>query len=87
LGKCRNVYTETSITMTEIDDDQFIKALSQFDEDRVLFGSDSPWTDQKEMLDRTLRLRIPDRRKEKLLYLNARALLAGEGTGKRLSPP
>ncbi len=75
LGKCGNVYTETSITMTEIDDDRFIKALSQFDEDRVLFGSDSPWSDQKEMRDRTLRLGLPDSRKEKLLYLNARALL------------
>lgn len=78
LGKCGNVYTETSIAMTELDDDRFIKALSQFDEDRVLFGSDSPWTEQKEMLDRTLRLGLPDGRKEKLLFLNARALLGGD---------
>jgi len=75
LGKCENIFTETSITLTEIADDQFIKALSEFDEDRVLFGSDSPWSDQKEMLDRTLRLKIPDSRKEKLMFLNARALL------------
>jgi len=75
LGTCRNVYTETSITMTELDDERFLKALSQFDEDRVLFGSDSPWSDQKEMLDRTLRLALPDRQKEKLMHLNARALL------------
>jgi uncharacterized protein len=80
LGKCRNVYTETSITMTEINDGQFIKALSQFDEDRVLFGSDSPWSDQKEMLERTLNLRIPDSKKEKLMYLNARTLLGDERT-------
>jgi uncharacterized protein len=80
LGKFRNVYTETSITMTEINDDQFIKALSQFDEDRVLFGSDSPWSDQKEMQERTLNLRIPDSKKEKLMYLNAQALLGGERT-------
>jgi uncharacterized protein len=86
LGKCGNVYTETSITMTEIDDDQFIKALSQFDEDRVLFGSDSPWSDQKEMVERTLCLRIPDSRKEKMLFLNARALLGVEGTVESLSP-
>lgn len=80
LGKYGNVFTETSITMTEINDNQFIKTLSQFDEDRVLFGSDSPWTDQKEMLDRTLRLRIPDNRKEKLLLLNGRALLGVGGS-------
>jgi len=75
LGRCRNVYTETSITLTELSDDQFLKALSQFDEDRVLFGSDSPWSDQKEMLERTLRLKLLDGRKEKLLFSNARALL------------
>jgi len=75
LGKLANVYTETSMTMTEMDDRDFVKLLSQFDEDRVFFGSDSPWTDQKEMLERTLRLDISDSRKEKLLNKNAGSLL------------
>jgi predicted TIM-barrel fold metal-dependent hydrolase len=72
--------------MTELDDERFIKAISQFDEDRVLFGSDSPWSDQKEMVERTLCLRIPDSRKEKMMFLNARALLGSEGTVESLSP-
>jgi hypothetical protein len=38
-------------------------------------GTDSPSTDQKEMLDRTLRLKISDRLKEKMLYHNAEDLL------------
>ncbi|MDH4162847.1 MAG: amidohydrolase [Nitrospirota bacterium] len=75
LGMLPNVYTETSMTLTEMDDRDFVKLLSQFDEDRVLFGSDSPWTDQKEMLERTLRLDISDSRKEKLLHKNAGVLL------------
>jgi predicted TIM-barrel fold metal-dependent hydrolase len=75
LSGCKNVYTETSLTMSEISDDEFLKALSHFDEDRILFGSDSPWTDQKEMLERTLALKISDQRKEKLLYTNAVNLL------------
>jgi predicted TIM-barrel fold metal-dependent hydrolase len=75
LSKCKNVYTETSLTLSEMSDEEFVKALSHFDEDRVLFGSDSPWTDQKEMLERTLKLRIPDGLKEKMLYTNAAALL------------
>lgn len=75
LGSIPNVWTETSMTMTEIGDDAFVEALSKFDEDRVLFGSDSPWTDQKEMLDRALRLGISDRRKEKLMGGNALRLL------------
>jgi predicted TIM-barrel fold metal-dependent hydrolase len=75
LGKFGNVYTETSMTLTEMDDVAFVKALSAFDEDRVLFGSDSPWTDQKEMVDRTLRLGLPEGRLEKLMELNAGRLL------------
>jgi hypothetical protein len=59
--------------------------VSRFDEDRVLFGSDSPWSDQKEMVERTLCLGIPDSRKEKMLFLNARALLGIEGTKENLS--
>ncbi len=76
LSECKNVYTETSLTLSEISDDEFVKALSHFDEDRILFGSDSPWTDQKEMLERTLRLKISDRLKEKMMYQNAALLLS-----------
>jgi predicted TIM-barrel fold metal-dependent hydrolase len=63
------------MTLTEMDDGAFVKALSAFDEDRVLFGSDSPWTEQKEMVDRTLRLGLPERKLEKLMALNACGLL------------
>ncbi len=76
LSDCKNVFTETSLTMSEISDAEFIKAISYFDEDRILFGSDSPWTDQLEMLQRTLHLKISDTLKEKMLYKNAANLLA-----------
>ena len=75
LRGCRNVYTETSMTLSEMGDEEFIKLISKFDEDKVLFGSDSPWTDQKEMLERTLNLKISDQRKEKMMYGNAAKLL------------
>lgn len=75
LGKFENVHTETSMTLTEMDDGEFSRLLSAFGEDRVLFGSDSPWTDQTEMVARTLKLGLPGRKLEKLLELNARALL------------
>jgi predicted TIM-barrel fold metal-dependent hydrolase len=76
LRGCENVYTETSMTLSEMDDLEFVRLISQFDEDRVLFGSDSPWTDQKEMLERTQRLGISDQRKEKMFYANAARLLS-----------
>lgn len=76
LASCENVYTETSMTLTEISQDEFIRIISYFDEDRVLFGSDSPWTDQKEMVERIMELSVNDRVKEKILYKNAERLLA-----------
>jgi hypothetical protein len=81
LGRCANVWTETSMTLTEMDDASFVRLLDLFDEDRVLFGSDSPWTDQREMVERMLRLPIADARKEKLMAQNARALLRSGGSG------
>ncbi len=74
-----NVYTETSMTLTEMGDREFAQLLSRFDEDRVLFGTDSPWTDQQEMVERTLRLDLSDKRKEKMLFRNAQRLLGLSG--------
>lgn len=73
-----NVYTETSMTLTEMNDRDFVGLISRFDADRVLFGSDSPWTDQKDMVDRTLQLPLEDDRKEKMLWRNALRLLEGK---------
>jgi predicted TIM-barrel fold metal-dependent hydrolase len=75
LSSCENVHTETSMTLSEVSDEEFIRLIGHFDEDRVLFGSDSPWMDQQEMLKRTEQLNISDARKEKLFYTNAAALL------------
>ena len=75
ISSCENVYTETSMTLSEMSDEQFITLISQFDQNRILFGSDSPWTDQKEMIERTLQLRISDELKEKIVFGNAAHLL------------
>ncbi len=75
LGRRENVYTETSMALTEMTDEGFVKMLGKFHEDRVLFGSDSPWTDQKEMLERNANLELSSSRKEKMLYQNAARLL------------
>lgn len=75
LTRYRNLYTETSMTLTEMSDEEFVRLLTTFDADRVLFGSDSPWTDQQEMVERTRGLKISDERKAKLLYRNGELLL------------
>jgi predicted TIM-barrel fold metal-dependent hydrolase len=59
------------MVVTETTEDVFLKTLLLFDEDRVLFGTDSPWTDQKAMVEHARALKLPDGRKEKLLRGNA----------------
>ena len=49
--------------------------ISAFGADRVLFGTDSPWSDQKTAIDDILGLSIADDVKEKILHKNAESLL------------
>ncbi len=70
-----NIYTEISMTMTEMTEEEFLSILSAFDPERVFFGTDSPWTDQKEMVERVLNLPLNDNLKEKILYKNAISFL------------
>lgn len=49
--------------------------ISAFGADRVLFGTDSPWSDQKTAIDDILGLSIADDVKEKILHKNAERLL------------
>ncbi|RMG03254.1 MAG: hypothetical protein D6726_05960, partial [Nitrospirae bacterium] len=54
---------------------EFVNLLSNFGEDKILFGTDSPWTDQTEMVNRILGLPVGDDLKEKILFRNARVFL------------
>lgn len=49
--------------------------ISAFGENYVLFGTDSPWGDQKTAVDDILKLSISDDVKEKILHKNAEQLL------------
>ncbi len=79
LRDCSNVYVETSMTVTETGEDAFVEILKDFDIERVFFGTDSPWTDQKEMIEVIERLPIPEEHKEMILYRNAETFMAKIG--------
>ncbi len=53
----------------------FIDMVNTFGEDRVLFGTDSPWSGQKESLDFIRTLDLPDETKAKIFGDNAVKLL------------
>lgn len=54
---------------------QFMEFVKIFGADRILFGTDSPWTSQKNSVDFIKNLPLTDADKNKILGLNARRLL------------
>ncbi len=54
-----DVYLETSYTFCSATEEQIERVLERHAPERVLFGSDSPWRDQVEALERT-RAAFPD---------------------------
>jgi len=75
LGK--PIYLETSFAVREAEGSLFRRILQKHHPDYFLFGTDSPWLDQKEELDAWKTLDIPDNFKEKIFFSNAERLLFG----------
>lgn len=71
LSGLENLYTETSMTITETGPERFTELLEDFPLERIFFGTDSPWTDQKEMVQSILDLPVEEYKKEAILRGNA----------------
>ena len=70
-----DVYLDTSYVMQEIDEPTFLSLLDRHGADRILFGSDSPWSRISHSVS-VLKSFAPDRTtEEKILAKNAQALL------------
>ena len=53
----------------------FVRLVNIFGSERVLFGTDSPWTDQEESLKKIKELSFSEADLENIIYLNAKKLL------------
>jgi uncharacterized protein len=73
LGK--PVYMDISASLEFMPDDQARRFLERHPEEYLLFGSDWPWDDQRELLGKLSRFNLPESRLEALLSGNARGLL------------
>ena len=69
------IYLETSFSIREAKASEFRRILDNHPPEYFLFGTDSPWLDQKEELDAWKKLDIPVEFKEKILFKNAEELL------------
>lgn len=74
LGK--NLYIDTSMGIVEgLSRDQASRMLNKHDGERILFGSDCPWSDPRETYEYIDSLSLSEDRKEKIFSKNARTLL------------
>ncbi len=56
-------------------EEELISLIQQFGSQRILFGSDTPWTSQKESVDAFMKLPLSKEEKNCILYKNACKLL------------
>ena len=56
-------------------DDDFVRLCKKHGIDKILFGTDSPWSDQKEYVKAIDRLDFTEEEKDKIYGLNAKKLL------------
>ncbi|MBN2512223.1 MAG: amidohydrolase family protein [Sedimentisphaerales bacterium] len=73
LGK--PIWMDISVSREFLGEDRFRQMLLAHPADYLLFGTDSPWADQAEMIAFLENLQLPEERLDKMLYQNARRLL------------
>jgi len=71
----RPVYMGISYSLPFLGREQARRLLLNHPKEFLLFGSDSPWGDQNESLQRLLELDLGTERTERILYTNAAGLL------------
>lgn len=74
LGK--PVYMDVSYSLPFLDPDRARSFILSHPTDLVLFGSDSPWTDQRQAVESIRALDLPNDVREALFFANAKRLLA-----------
>lgn len=72
-----NVYIDTSLSSLRKDEyEELYRILNEHNPERILFGTDTPWSDPKEELAFINNAPISEKAKELILYKNALGLLA-----------
>lgn len=71
----RNIYFETSFTTGYLPEEKILELINLHGEDKILFGTDSPWRDQSNSVEEIRRLPISDEVKERIFRKNSEKLL------------
>lgn len=78
-----NVYLDTAFLEDYIDDDQLLRIIKKHGAEKILFGTDCPWSGQKESIERLEKLPLPEEEKELIFSGNAAKLLGLRGINNR----
>lgn len=70
-----DVYLDTSMGMNHYPHDQFVRIAKNHGADKILFGSDSPWTKANEEIEILNSLPLSQEEKDLILYKNAKRIL------------
>lgn len=71
----KNIYLDTSMGFGYYSDEQFLRIVKKHGSDKLLFASDSPWSDSASEAAHLRSLPLSDSEKEKILGKNAAGLL------------
>ena len=69
------IYMETSFSIQYLEPERLRRMILSHPADYILFGSDSPWTDQPAQIKAFFQLGLPVKLLKKIFYQNARDLL------------
>ena len=70
-----DIYLDTSMGFGYYSNEQFLKVVKAHGADKILFGSDSPWSRADEQIAALKALPLSDEQKDQILFKNAQRLL------------
>ena len=71
----QNVYFDTGVILDRMPEEQFLRMLHMHGADRILFGTDSPWADQKKFVTLFDQMSLTEEEKMAVFSGNAKKLL------------
>lgn len=71
----QNIYFDTSMGLEYYSEDQFLRIINNHTPQKILFGTDSPWSSQAEEIERMRATALTEEQKRMIFYQNAARLL------------
>ena len=70
-----DVYLDTAYVLNYVDKETFLKFIDKHGCDKILFASDTPWSDIKSNVEKIKSFKLDKEIENKILYENAKGLL------------